>query len=89
MVKLLSNNLRKTLLSSDSSRQNKIWLARGWKESSGYFVEYRWAGEYMQSRLEFQFEHGGEFVKAKSYDEDVFPKLKWLDNRKNKNVQLK
>ncbi len=83
-MKLLSSNLRKELLSSGSSRQNKIWLAVGWKACDSYFVEWRWCGDYMKSRLEFQFEPGGEFIKAKSYDEDVWPKLKWLDNRKNK-----
>lgn len=84
ILKLLPEHLRKSLLSSDTSRQNKIWLAVGWKEMSEYFIEWRWASEYMRSRLEFKFEPDGEFVKAKSYDEDIFPKLKWMDQRKNK-----
>lgn len=73
-IKLLSKQI-KCLLSSEISRQNKIWLAVGWG------IEYRWKSGnqplkngLMDGRLEFLIDN--EWLVAKSWDEDVKPFLK-------------
>ncbi len=63
-----------TLLGKDGSRCNKMHLAAGW----GFM--WRWKGEgptangTMRSRMEFLID--GKWITAKSWDEDVRPKLK-------------
>jgi hypothetical protein len=64
---------RKALLSSDTSRLNKIHLAIGWAHFHRWFIEYRWKGAFLRSRLEFRFAPEESFVQAKSFDEDVLP----------------
>ena len=64
---------RKALMSQDTSRMNKLWLAQGWKHD-GMLVEWKWQGAEHKSRLLFSFD-GGPFLKAKSYDDDVRPFL--------------
>lgn len=71
----LPDELRHSLLSSDTSRQNKLWLVTGWIHV-GYDVDWMWVGEPMKSRMAFRFERDGKFIKAKSYDEDILTKLK-------------
>lgn len=68
---------RRALLSKETSRQNKIWLAQTWKQIDGCFIEWKWRGEFMRSRLCFRFGPEEVFVDAKSYDEDVVPTLKF------------
>jgi hypothetical protein len=70
------SDLRRSLVAGLVSRQNKLWIAAGWK-GRGWFIEWRWAGEPMRSRLLFQFEPDDKWHEAKSYDEDVKPFLKW------------
>ncbi len=75
---------RRALLSSETSRQNKLWLATAWQQCDGIFIEWRWRGEYMNSRLCFRFGPDEAFVDAKSYDEDVVPTLKFGKEKKDK-----
>lgn len=81
MVEALSTRIsdvrRRALLSSQTSRQNKLWLATAWHHFDQVFLEWKWRGDYMRSRLCFRFAPGEEFVDAKSYDEDVVPTLKF------------
>jgi len=67
---------RKVLLSSDTSRLNKIHLVTGWTHFRGWFCDWRWKGGFLRSRLEFCFEPGGKFFEAKSFDEDVLVEYK-------------
>lgn len=71
------SDARRALLSKETSRQNKIWLAIAWKHFDGLPLEWKWRGEYMRSRLCFRFGPDEPFVDAKSYDEDVVPTLKF------------
>lgn len=81
-------DIRRMLINETISRQNKLWIATAWKQTRGWYVEHRWAGEeptangIMHSRLQFQFEPDGEWHTAKSYEEDVKPKLKWAKEMK-------
>lgn len=65
---------RELLLGSATSRCNKMHLAAAWG------VEWRWAGSgpsasgVMASRMLFLIDN--EWLEAKSWDEDVRPKLK-------------
>lgn len=71
--KLSPQEQARVLLSSDSSRCNKMHLAAAW----GY--TWRWAGDgptrsgVMRSRMEFWID--GAWRQAKSWDEDVRPFL--------------
>lgn len=76
---------RETLLSKYTSRHNKIWCAIGWKHFHDWHLEWKWKGEPFRSRLMFQFEPDGDFIMAKSYEEDVWPKLKWDNPKKKRN----
>ena len=65
---------QKALLSKYTSRRNKLALLA---DSCGVDVcDWKWQGERFESRLMFQFEKGGEWRFAKSYDEDIRPGLK-------------
>lgn len=68
---------RRLILSKETSRQNKLWLMTCWRDLEGVAVEWKWRGEYMRSRLCFQFGPDEAFIEAKSYDEDVVPGLKF------------
>lgn len=72
-MNILPKEFRKILLSSDTSRQNKIYLAQGWTTSKycNYFLEWKWQGLQFRSRLFFKFEVDGEYFKAKSFEEDI------------------
>jgi hypothetical protein len=58
---------RHALMSTDTSRQNKLWLAIAWANAYPWFLEWQWAGGYMRSRLCFRFAPGDEFAPV---DED-------------------
>lgn len=75
MIRTLSPEGQHSLMSADTSRQNKLWLVTGWIRD-GWWIEWKWLGKPMASRMAFRFSPDSEFVKAKSYDEDVFTKLK-------------
>lgn len=81
---------RRLLMSDDTSRQNKIWLAEGWRHFRGWFIEWRWAGDppahgsqVMRSRLQFRFGPDEEFVSARSFDEDVVPTFEFDKERRS------
>jgi hypothetical protein len=67
---------RSRLLSSQTSRQNKLWIAATLK-AQGKALYWRWAGEPRRSRLQFLFDANGSWYTAKSFDEDVLPLYKW------------
>jgi hypothetical protein len=71
---------RRALMSSDTSRQNKLWLVTAWHER--WFMEWRWQGEPMRSRMAFRFEPSAAFAEAQSFDEDVVPTLKFGSDKK-------
>lgn len=78
----LPSTHRHLLMTEETSRQNKLWLAAGW-QFQGWFVEWRWAGDgpkkngLMRSRLQFRFAPEEKFVDARSFDEDVMPTFKF------------
>lgn len=83
MTQRISAARRRALLSKETSRQNKLWLAASYRRE-GVFVEWQWRAEYMNSRLCFRFASDEAFVEAKSYDEDVVPTLKFGKEKKDK-----
>lgn len=80
----LSDARRRVILSKETSRQNKIWLVTCWRYFDGAVIEWKWRGEYMRSRMCFQFGPDEAFIEAKSYDEDVVPNLKFGKETANK-----
>lgn len=64
---------RRALLSDETARQNKIWLAVGWN------VPWRWCAVPLVSRLEFLLD--GKWEEARSWDEDVKPHLREAGTR--------
>lgn len=85
----LPKEFRKVLLSSDNSRQNKIYLAQGWTTSKycNYYIEWKWADRPFRSRLYFKFEEDGEYFKAKSFEEDIF--IHFLSDEPRKKEHIK
>jgi hypothetical protein len=83
---ILPQNYQKVLLSSDNSRQNKIWLATGW-QSQGYFIEWKWQDRPYFSRMLFKFSPDSAFKKAKSFDEDIF--IHFLSDEPRKKDDIK
>jgi hypothetical protein len=81
-VKPLPIHLRQVLIYETISRQNKLWLATSWAQCRGWFVEWKWAGAEMRSRLCFRFTPEGSWFEAKSFDEDVRPHLKFAKEMK-------
>ena len=75
----LTRSARQSLLGTDTSRQNKLWLALCWVNDHDWYIKTKWEGEPMRSRLMFQFEPSGPFVRAKSFDEDIVPTFKFSD----------
>lgn len=61
----MTPDLKSALLTSATSRQNKLWLA------IINDIQWRWQGVPRRSRMAFLVE--GEWREAKSYDEDVVP----------------
>lgn len=74
-------HFRRSLLSRYTSRQNKLWLAIAWRHFHGYHIEWRWDGAPNRSRMLFQFEPDGAFVRAESYEDDIAPTLVFDDKR--------
>lgn len=79
----LSTKLQKLILSEENSKPNKLWLAIAWKHE-GHYIDWKWHGVEAYSRLQFKFEEHGEWLTAKSHEEDVMPKMKFVMNKKNK-----
>ena len=79
----LPDNLKQIILSSDNSKPNKLWMAIGW-EHQGYYIDWRWKGIERFSRLQFKFSEDGPWLTAKSHEEDVLSKMKYIVNKKNK-----
>lgn len=80
----ISNDHRKALLGKYTSRQNKLWLAVGWKHFKQWYIEWKWEAEPFNSRLLFQFSPDGPWVKAESFEEDLLPTYKFDKEQKNK-----
>ena len=78
----IPSHYRTALLSRYNSRQNKIWLATGGSHFHGLHIEYHWTGAPYRSRLQFQFEPDGEWVRAESYEDDIAPTLAFDEKRK-------
>ena len=72
----LPKELARCLMSDGNSRHNKLWLLTGWLTEWSF--EWRWQGAPGKSRMLFAFD-GGPFKPARSYEEDVLPTLKWID----------
>lgn len=68
-------------MSSDTSRQNKLWLVAAWAER--WFIEWKWQGVPMRSRLAFRFSDESGFTEAQSFDEDIVPTFKFGIERKS------
>lgn len=66
---------RFVLLSHRTSRANKLALVADYR-ARDFFVEWRWKGPALRSRLEFRFAEGNSFLSAQSYEEDIAPLLK-------------
>jgi hypothetical protein len=73
----LPKDKRQLLVGKHTSRQNKLWIIADWKYFQPWYVEYKWAGEPMRSRMLFQFGPNEPWVEAKSFDEDVMPTFKF------------
>lgn len=73
---MIPDKNRQILLGKDTSRLNKIHLAIGWTRFRGWYIDYRWVGVFLRSRLEFQFAPDGLWYQAQSFDEDVFVDFK-------------
>ena len=88
-MNLLPKEFRKVLLSSDNSRQNKIYLAQGWTTSShcNYYIKWKWQGLPFRSRLFFKFDIDGEYFKAKSFEEDIL--INFLSDEPKKKEHIK
>ncbi len=76
MIKSLPKEFRHSLMSSDTSRPNKMHLFFGWTQLDGYWIEYKWKGEPLKSRIMFRFSPEEEFIEAKSFEEDIHVHLK-------------
>jgi hypothetical protein len=85
-MKFLPKEFQKVLLSSDNSRQNKIWLATGW-QAQGYYIDWIWEARPYFSRMLFKFSPNENHIKAKSFDEDIF--IKFLSGEGKKKDAIK
>lgn len=79
----LPTTLKRCLLSEDNSKPNKLWMAIAW-QAVGYYIDWRWQGIEKYSRLQFRFSENEDWLTAKSHEEDVMPKMKFVFNKKNK-----
>lgn len=68
--------LRHAIVTDTISQPNKLHIIAGLRER-GYYVEYRFAGEFLRSRMSVQFEPDGEWQQVASFEFDVRPKLQW------------
>lgn len=73
----IPQSARQVLMSDTTSRLNKIHLAIGWEHFNGWFIEWKWQGQELNSRLLFRFGPDEPFVAAKSFDEDILPNYKF------------
>jgi len=76
-METVPEKLRQVILGKYTSRQNKLWIVTGWKHFKQWHIEWKWAGDYMRSRMLFQFELNGPWIQALSFEEDILPKLKY------------
>lgn len=83
LVKTISQRSMFVLLDRRTSRPNKLALAAD-HIGRGFFLEWRWQGEPMRSRLTFRFSPMDRFFEAKSYEEDVAPFLQRMEGRTSK-----
>jgi hypothetical protein len=73
---VLPDKFKKVLLGFDTSKPNKLWLAISWQQK--YYLEWKWVEEPIFSRLAFKFAPEDDFKIAKSFEEDVHSKMKFL-----------
>jgi hypothetical protein len=73
---MISDYLRRQLVNDTISQPNKLHIVIGHR-SRGHYIEWRWAGEELRSRMSLQFEQDGPWYEVKSFEFDVRPKLKW------------
>lgn len=80
-MRSLPTNSIFVLLNQKTSRPNKLALCAEY-ESRGFFVEWRWKGAPMRSRLEIRTSPRDRFFECRSYEEDQAPLLTPLSPRK-------
>lgn len=81
-METLPNNLKNILLGTGTSKPNKLWLAISWQQK--YYLEWKWMGDPLFSRLAFKFSPNEDFKVAKSFEEDIHSKMKFLREMKEK-----
>ena len=79
--KPIPRHMRQALVHDTISHINKLHIAIG-RKSIGEYVEYKFDGDNIRSRMLFQFEPDGSWHKAKSFELDVWPNLKWAKDMK-------
>ncbi len=67
--------MKRTLLSSESSRRNKLALLASYLLEAPRLL-WLWRGQPYRSRLAVSFNEGASFQDCKSFDEDVLPLMK-------------
>lgn len=77
----IPNTLKNILLGKNTSRQNKLWLITAWKHFENWYIDYKWAGEPMKSRMLFKFSPEDKWIEAKSFEEDLFPTYKFAKDK--------
>lgn len=77
MSEMIPEEHRKALLGKYSSKQNKLWMVTAWKYFKPWYVDYKWAGEPIRSRMLFKFSPDGPWVQAESFEEDMLPTFKF------------
>ena len=80
--KPIPRHMRQALVHDTISHINKLHIAIG-RKSIGEYVEYKFDGDNIRSRMLFQFEPDGLWHKAKSFELDVWPYLIWAKNMKH------
>lgn len=75
----LPSKIRKAILSKYTSRINKYWIIKSIQPI--YYLKYKWAGIPYNSRMLFQFEEDGDWVIAKSFEEDLWPTYKFAEKK--------
>lgn len=68
--------MRHALVHDAISQPNKLHLIAGLRER-GHFVEYRFSGDFLRTRMSVQLEPAGAWHEVKSYEFDVRPHLEW------------
>lgn len=70
-LKLVPESWRRVLLTDNTSKCNKVWIAVG-LQSRGYWLEWFWEPESLKgfaAPVRFRFDPKGKLVDSKSYDE--------------------